>query len=127
MPIMPIIQTPSQRNGATRKVIAVDFDGTLCESRYPEIGEPRDDVIQNLKRCQAEGAALILWTCREGALLRNAERWCAARGLIFDAVNDNLPERVKQYKSNPRKISADEYWDDRAVRPQTSRQERWRR
>lgn len=22
------------------KIIAVDFDGTLCENKYPEIGEP---------------------------------------------------------------------------------------
>lgn len=28
--------------GATmQKVIAIDFDGTLCENKYPEIGLPR--------------------------------------------------------------------------------------
>ncbi len=25
------------------KIIAVDFDGTLCENSWPEIGEPNED------------------------------------------------------------------------------------
>ena len=44
-----------------------------------------------------------------------AVRWCGGHGLHFDALNDNLPERVRQYGDNPRKVSADEYWDDKAV------------
>ncbi len=42
------------------KVIAVDFDGCLCESKWPDIGEARQDVINELLRQQAEGAKLIL-------------------------------------------------------------------
>ncbi len=29
----------------TEKVIAVDFDGTLCENKFPEIGEPKKDIL----------------------------------------------------------------------------------
>lgn len=32
-------------------VIAVDFDGTLCEHRFPDIGEPHRDVITGLLGC----------------------------------------------------------------------------
>lgn len=98
-------------------VIAIDFDGTLCESSWPEIGEPRWPVIDAAVQRQKAGDKLILWTCREGQLLGEAVIWCANHGLRFDAVNDNLPERIAEYGNNPRKISADEYWDDRAHAP----------
>ena len=48
------------------KIIAVDFDGTLCENRYPEIGKPNEKVINYLIKRQKEGDKLILWTCRCG-------------------------------------------------------------
>ena len=96
-------------------VIAVDFDGTLCESRWPEIGAPNKQVIRELIRRQADGAAIILWTCRTGELLDEALLWCRNRGIRFDAVNENLPERIETYGTETRKISADEYWDDKSV------------
>lgn len=96
-------------------IIAVDFDGTLCESRWPEIGPARDAVIIHLRLRREQGDKLILWTCREGQLLTEAVRWCMDRGLKFDAINDNLQERKDQYGNNCRKVSADEYWDDRSV------------
>jgi hypothetical protein len=97
------------------KVIAVDFDGTLCENKYPEIGKPNDAVIARLKAEQANGTKAILWTCRHDVLLDEAVEWCARQGVRFDAVNENLPEMKVLYGSDPRKIGADEYWDDRSV------------
>lgn len=97
------------------KVIAVDFDGTLCQSKWPDIGEENTGLIEWLKECKKNGDKLILFTCREGMLLRAAIMWCLARDLEFDAVNDNLPERVEEYGGNSRKISADIYLDDRAI------------
>ena len=74
-----------------------------------------EQLIQRIILMQRQGVKFILWTCREGKLLEDAVAWCKERGLIFDSVNDNLPERIEQYASNCRKVSADEYWDDRAV------------
>lgn len=96
-------------------VIAVDFDGTLCESAWPGIGKPRQPVIRELIRRQRMGARIVLWTCRTGKLLDEAILWCLDRGIVFDAINGNVPERVRQYGDDPRKVSADEYWDDKAI------------
>lgn len=96
-------------------VIAIDFDGCLCSDNYPDIGEPNWDVINEANKRRKEGAALILWTCRDGKLLANALIACNQWGLIFDAVNDNLECQKRQYGRNTRKVGATEYWDDRAV------------
>ena len=98
-------------------VIAVDFDGTLCEHCYPEIGQPHVDLIQSLIEARKRGHKLILWTCREDEYLANAVEWCHRQGLDFDAVNQNLVENIIACRADPRKIFADAYVDDRAVIP----------
>lgn len=98
-------------------IIAVDFDGTLCEEMFPGIGAAKDEIVEALKRRKAAGDRLILWTCRCGEQLAEAVEWCEARGLIFDAVNSNLPDMVYRYGNDCRKIFADEYWEDKAVTP----------
>lgn len=97
------------------KVIAVDFDGTLCENRWPEIGSMNVELIDYLRRCRATGDKLILWTNREGEELYEALVWCRERGLEFDAVNDNLPENIRHFGNNSRKVYADVYIDDKAA------------
>lgn len=96
-------------------VIAVDFDGCLCENKWPNIGEANTAIIRTLVRRRESGDKLILWTCRTGERLQEAVAWCAEEGLVFDAINENLPDRIRQYGGDCRKVSADEYWDDRAV------------
>ncbi|OYO76087.1 hypothetical protein C8E03_108132 [Lachnotalea glycerini] len=94
-------------------VIAVDFDGTLCVSEWPEIGEPNKDLIRHLKFRKLQGDKLILWTCRCEERLTEAVEWCKEQGLEFDAVNENLPELIALFGGNPRKICADIYIDDK--------------
>ena len=95
--------------------IAVDFDGCLCENKWPDIGKANQHIINALLHHQARGDKIILWTCREGHALEAAVMWCLNRGLRFDAVNDNLPGHKAKYGNNCRKVYADEYWDDRSV------------
>ena len=99
------------------KVIAVDFDGTLCSNAWPKIGEPFWETINWMKRLRQDGHKLILWTCRDGMLLVDAIVWSADHGLFFDAVNDNLESHKKRYKGNSRKVLADLYVDDKAIYP----------
>lgn len=95
-------------------IIAVDFDGTIVEHKYPEIGKEKPFAIQTLKRLQSERHMLILWTVREGKLLDEAVDFCRKRGLEFYAVNANNPdEQKKDSQSTPcRKLRADMYIDD---------------
>ena len=92
--------------------IAVDFDGTLCKEAWPDIGEANWPLINFLIKWRNQGKKVILWTCRENDMLRNAVNWCAVRGLFFDAINCNLKERIDAYGNDSRKIGADYYIDD---------------
>lgn len=95
----------------------MDFDGTLCRDCYPKIGEANEELICRLKELRAAGDRLILWTCRQGVRLEEALRFCFVRGLIFDAVNENLQEVVEEFGGDSRKIFADIYIDDRSMAP----------
>ena len=111
---MPSTTKQRQPKGAERPlIIAVDFDGTLCKERWPEIGPAKQHVIDWLIMQKQRGVKLILWTMREGKALDAAIAWCAAHGLVFDAVNDNLPLMQERFGNNPRKVFADVYIDDR--------------
>jgi hypothetical protein len=95
------------------RIIAVDFDGTLCEDKWPDIGEPNFELIAYLLGEQLKGTQIILWTSRGEERLEKALEWCEDRGLIFDAVNENLPEVIEAFGGDTRKIYADEYIDDK--------------
>lgn len=101
-------------------IIAVDFDGTLCENEWPGIGATKWATVQALIAAQAAGARLILWTNRVGPRLAEAVEWCRQRELEFDAVNENLPEVLAAFVTDCRKVYADIYLDDRAAQPSTA-------
>lgn len=97
-------------------IIAVDFDGTIVEHKYPKIGKEIPFAVDTLKRLQADNHRLILWSVREGRLLREAVDWCKDRGLEFYAVNSNLPEDFYEGEDtppSPHKLKADLFIDDR--------------
>lgn len=95
-------------------IYAVDFDGTLCNSVYPMIGEPNLKLINDLIQERKKGNKVVLWTCREHLHLEQAVAWCKQFGLEFDGVNENLPELIALYGNDCRKIGADIYLDDKA-------------
>lgn len=101
-------------------IIAVDFDKTLIlENKWPDVnGRPNKPLIEYLLMERRKRASkIILWTCRDGQALTDAIEFCRENGLEFDAVNENLPEMIKAYGNDSRKISADKYIDDAAVNP----------
>ena len=91
-------------------IIAVDFDGTIVEHRYPDIGREKPFAIETLKKLAEEQHRLILWTVRKGKLLQEAVEFCRTRGLDFYAVNRNFPE---ENEPEERKLRADLWIDDR--------------
>lgn len=97
-------------------IIAVDFDGTLCENKYPYAGKPNKSLIDALRSLRKDdNAEVILWTCRVEEKLEFAVQWCREQGLEFDAVNENLPRIIEQFGGDNRKIFADVYIDDRSL------------
>ena len=100
-----------------KKIIAVDFDGTLSKGRWPGVGVPNLLLIDRLIELQKEGNKIILWTCREDEALNDAIEWCRSFNLIFDAINDNLSEVKQLYGNNSRKIWCDIYIDDKGEIP----------
>lgn len=95
-------------------VIAVDFDGTIVEHRYPSIGKELPFAIDTLRKLAEEGHRLILWTVREGQYLDDAVEFCRTRGLEFYAVNRDYPEEEKEHNQHfTRKLKADLWIDDR--------------
>lgn len=100
-------------------IIAVDFDGTIVENKFPEIGRPIPGAFGALRKLKLMGHKLILWTCRSDndptfdfrPILTEAVEFCKKNGIEFDAVNSNVSDWVGL--PSP-KIYADLYIDDRA-------------
>lgn len=93
-------------------IIAVDFDGTIVEHRYPAIGKEIPFAIETIKALQKKQHRIILWTFRAGKELDEAVGFCQRRGIEFYAVNKSYPE--EQFDEHiSRKINADLYIDDR--------------
>ena len=122
------IQEMEEEMEPKKYFIAVDFDGTLVENRFPAIGEIKQDVVDKLldtiEELKTDGyePVLILWTCRcdHGSgknYLTDAWEFC----------KKNLPFQFSYANENPycnfgrpdleKKIFANEYWDDRAYNP----------
>jgi hydroxymethylpyrimidine pyrophosphatase-like HAD family hydrolase len=94
--------------------IAIDFDGTIVEHQYPEIGKEKLFAFQTLKELEKKGARLILWTFRTGKELDDAIEYCRKNGVEFYSVNKNYPEEIVD-ESVSRKIDADIYIDDKNI------------
>ena len=85
--------------------IAVDFDGTIVEHRYPKIGEEIPFATETLKILAQERHKLILWTVREGELLEEAIEWLVSAGMVNRIYNVSKMEhplsafnRLDQFK-----------------------------
>ena len=95
-------------------IIAIDFDGTIVEHRYPKIGKEMPFALETIKALQKNQHQIILWTYRAGKELDEAIEFCKKKGVEFYAVNKNYPE--EQFDETiSRKINADLYIDDRNI------------
>ena len=97
--------------------ICVDFDGTLVDHRYPEIGKPVPDALKWLKKLQRYGAKIILFTMRGDGLkdrnvLQEAVDYVEKNGVILYGVNRN-PDQDSW--TNSPKAYGEIYVDDAAL------------
>lgn len=96
--------------------IAVDFDGTIVEHRYPDIGAPVPGAVRWLKQFIEAGAKVILWTMRSdneshGPTLTQAVEYCRNNGIELFGVNNNPTQST--WTQSP-KAYAHLYIDDAA-------------
>lgn len=97
--------------------ICLDFDGTVVDHKFPEIGEPVPNAIKWLKRFNQQGADLILFTMRSdgkkyGPVLTNALNYLKDNGIVLYAVNENPSQ--SNWTNSP-KAFGHFYIDDSAV------------
>lgn len=102
------------------EIFAIDFDGTLVQDAFPNIGKTNIKLLTMLKELKKKYPKLryILWTCRTDDYLENAVNWCKDHGLEIDYVNTNAPELIALYGGDTRKVFANIYIDDRAMLPE---------
>jgi len=95
-------------------VIAIDFDGTIVDSIFPAIIGLKKDSKKVINKLYDDGVQIVIWTCRTGFDLQNAENYLRKNEINFHHINENTPQRIQQYGGDTRKISADLYVDDKA-------------
>lgn len=109
--------------------ICVDFDGTIVDHCFPEIGAEAPGAIHWLTRLQDQGAKLILFTMRSdtsfgGPMLSDAVDFLERRGIKLFGINTN-PNQLSWTESP--KAYADIYVDDAAFGCPLIRPEGFRR
>lgn len=93
-------------------IVAVDFDGTIVDHRYPDIGSPVPMACECLRDLVKAGWRVILWTMRSGSQLDEAVAYLRSHGVTLWGVNEN-PDQ-KGWTESP-KVYANYYVDDAAV------------
>lgn len=96
-------------------IIALDFDGTICFGKYPNIEGIQPLAKKYIQKLKADGHYLIINTCRSGEYLVQAINWLLENEIPFDRVNDNEPTQTAMYQNNSRKIYAHIYIDDKQI------------
>lgn len=91
--------------------IGIDFDGTIVEHEYPEIGKSVHGAIETLKALALAGHKLILFTMRHGDTLTEAVEYLECNGITLYGVNEN----PSQTWSDSRKVYCHLYIDDAAL------------
>ena len=94
-------------------IIAIDFDGTIVNDKYPEIGFVNPYARKVINQLHDEGHYIIIWTCRNGEHLTTAINFLLEQDIHFDRVNDQNPDNRKMYGDSTRKVYADIYIDDK--------------
>jgi predicted mannosyl-3-phosphoglycerate phosphatase (HAD superfamily) len=99
-----------------RMVICIDFDGTIVDHKYPEIGSLKKgarEVINEL----FQKHEIVIFTCRSNSNsskddLHKAKKFLEMNGILFDEINENASDVT--FGCWP-KLYADIYIDDRSL------------
>lgn len=93
-------------------IIGIDFDGTVVEHCYPDIGLAVPGAISIITSLWLQGHQIILWTMRSGKELDDAVNYLKGYGIPLFGINEN-PEQ-SSWTESP-KAYCQLYIDDAAL------------
>ena len=96
-------------------ILVIDFDGTICEHSFPEVGKMRPEADYFINKLFDEGHEIVINTCRSGIYEGLAETFLRENKIHFHYINSNMPHLIEQYGQDCRKISGDIYIDDKCL------------
>ena len=95
-------------------LLAIDFDGTIVEDAFPDIGKLKPEAKAFINKVRERGYKWILWTVRSGDYLKKALEFLRENDLMPDSVNHNLPWFIVHGGDDSPKVYADYYIDDKS-------------
>ena len=96
-------------------VIAIDFDGTICDLSFPEVGRMKLDADTYINMLYDEGHHILIHTCRTGIYEGLAQTFLKEQEIHYHYINSNMPYMIELYGQDCRKLSADIYIDDKCL------------
>lgn len=99
----------------TQIILAIDFDGTIAEHSWPELGAIRPGAAEYINKLYEEGYYIIIWTCREGEHLDWIADYLNNHKINYHLINEHNRDVFNFYKNDTRKIFADIYIDDKQL------------
>lgn len=95
--------------------LAIDFDGCIVKEKYPKIGKLRKDAKKIVNTLYDDGHYIIIWTCRTGKHLLEAELFLIKNKIRYHKINQHHPQDLLLYKDFGPKIGASYYIDDKGI------------
>lgn len=105
--------------------VLVDFDGTICEFRYPNLGPPIPGARDFLNTLKERGLDIVVWSSRSSAQYRTRaervqvkkeiENWLRRNAMPFDEVDmGDVGKRLALAYVDDRGVQAgmDTPWED---------------
>lgn len=105
-----------------KRIVGLDFDGTLVENRFPDIGEVLESmqirIQKEIDKYGEDNVDFILWTCRSGRYLKEAKKFIEDSNLPVKYFNESHPQVLDwDGWECSEKIFCNVYYDDRARNP----------
>ncbi len=83
-------------------ILCVDFDGTIVEHEYPDMGELKEGAKEYINKLYDEGYYIIIWTCRAGYPLVDMINFLDDKGVKYHKINENAPFEMIGFKPSPK-------------------------
>jgi len=99
------------KNLDRKLILAIDFDGTIVENKFPDIGKLKHNAKEVINYLY-DFCFIIIYTCRGGSELVEAKNFLDREGIKYHKINENAPFDMIGFLPTS-KIYADIYIDDK--------------